>query len=169
MLFAVKDSRFLYQFYSDRSEVRLELWDNETKRMLSQTAVPFAVWQLLNNQRDIYMEQHMDKIEITDNQLGYFPLADRVASDAGYNITDELELFDGLLHQVDTGSSQHRYEWEEAGTSENPIVIDDDESYAENIPPVGYATPHLERSVSRQLFTNRQPEPEVDLADILGL
>ncbi len=73
MLFAVKDHRFTYQFYSDRTEVRMEIWDSESQRLLSQISVPFAVWQLLNEQRDEFGRKQLANLEITENQLGYFP------------------------------------------------------------------------------------------------
>lgn len=87
MFFAVEDARICYKFYSDMSEVKLELWDKETKLMLASVAVPFAVWERINTLRETFMREHMDQIEITDNQLGYLPFVDIVASDSGYSTT----------------------------------------------------------------------------------
>ena len=168
MLFAVKDHRFTYQFYSDRTEVRMEIWDSESQRLLSQTSVPFAVWQLLNEQRDEFQRKHFANLEFTENQLGYFPYANQIASDSGFNVTtnDESCMLYDLLDYQHVPTSDHQYEWEEeAGSASNPIVVDDDEGFVENTPPANYVTPTLQRTVNRQLFADLQP----DLAEIRGL
>ena len=82
-----------------------------------------------------FNEHHMTQVPITENQLGKMQMMEEVSEHVGMNYPETpysrivVQPVDDLL-----------FPWEEAGSAENPILIDEDEGFSEtmtlqNTPP----------------------------------
>ena len=80
-------------------------------------------------QRD-FNEHHMMQVPITENQLGTMQMMEEVSDHVGMNYP---EIPDSRF--VSQPVYDFLFPWEEAGSAENPITIDEDEGFSETMTP----------------------------------
>ena len=80
-------------------------------------------------QRDFH-EHHMMQILVTENQLGEIQMTEEAAEHVGINYPDTPDS-KYVAQQVE----DFLFPWEEAGSAENPITIDEDEGFLETMTP----------------------------------
>ena len=77
-----------------------------------------------------FIEAHMMRVPITENQLGTMQMMEEVSDHVGMNYP---EISDSRL--VAQPVDDFLFPWEEAGSVENPITIDEDEGFSETMTP----------------------------------
>ena len=112
---------------------------------LARMDIPIQVWHMVEVMRRDFSEHHMMQVPITENQLGTMQMMAEVSEHVGMNypeIPDSryvAQPFDDFL-----------FPWEEEGSVENPITIDEDGGFSETMPPQN--TPPQQQSA-------REPRP----------
>ena len=100
-----------------------------------------------------YNEHHMTQVPMTENQFGEMQMMEEVAELMGmiYPVTPDSRY-------VAQPVNDFLFPWEETGSAENPITIEEDEGFSETMtPPAPQQTRPALRSIenlqnSRQLF-----------------
>ena len=92
--------------------------------------IPVQVWHMVEVMRRDFNEQHMMQVPITENQLGTLQMMEEVSDHVGMNYP---EIPDSRL--VAQPVDDFLFLWEEAGSAENPIIIDEDEGFSETMTP----------------------------------
>ena len=77
-----------------------------------------------------FNEQHMMQVPITENQLEEMQMMEEVSDHVGMNYP-EIPDSRFVAQPVD----DFLFPWEEAGSAENRITIDEDEGFSETITP----------------------------------
>ena len=70
-----------------------------------------------------FNEHHITQLPTKENQLGEMQMIEEVVQQVGINYSDSryvAQPFDDFL-----------FPWEEAGSAENPVTIDEDEGFSE--------------------------------------
>ena len=140
----------------------------------SSQELPLAIWQFLLSQRQDFLDNHLPRVPITQNQEGTMEMRDEVRSSVGAQNLDtssyqvsvlediqfnwenlQLDLDAVLRSGIDTPFSPTTFDDLTMGTGsvENPIVLDEEED-KENSPPAASTSesvrptepPRLQRS-----------------------
>ena len=77
-----------------------------------------------------FNEHHMMQVPITENQLGTMQMMEEVSDLVGMNYPEILDSR-FVAQPVD----DFLFQWEEAGSAENPFKIDEDEGFSETMTP----------------------------------
>ena len=93
-----------------------------------------------------FNEHHMTQVLMTETELGKLQKIEEVAEHVGMNYSDTSDSrhvaqpFDNFL-----------FPWEEAGSAENPITIDEDEDFSETTTPPAPHQPLQPRPALRSI------------------
>ena len=130
----------------------IDLYQNITT---SSQEIPLAAWQLLLSQRQGFLNNHLPRVPITENQEGTMDMRDEVLSSVGaqdldtssYQVSDlediefnwenpQLDMDAVFRPGTDTPFSPATFDGLSMGKGsvENPIVLDEEED-KENSPP----------------------------------
>ena len=94
----------------------------------------------------------MMQVPITENQLGTMQMMAEVSEHVGMNYP-EIPESRFVAQPVD----DFLFPWEEAGSAENPIRIDEDEGFSETMtPPVPQQPPAMEPRLALRSIENLQ-------------
>ena len=88
------------------------------------------VWHTVEVMRRDFNEHHMMQVPITENQLGTMQMMEEVSDHVGMNYP---EIHDSRF--VAQPFDDFFFPWDEAGSAENPITIDEDEGFSETMTP----------------------------------
>ena len=154
MIFSVSSDRiqWILDFPPDSATIAVN--DLVQKIPISSEENPLAAWQLLLSQRQDFLDNHLPRVPITQNQEGTKELRDEVLSSLGaqdldassYQVSDlediefnwgksQLDMDAVLRPGIDTPFSPTTFDdLSMEGSVENPIVLDEEED-KENAPP----------------------------------
>ena len=138
---------------------------------ISSQKIPLAVWQLLLSQRQEYLDNHLPRVPITQNQEGTMEMRDEVLSSVGvqdldtssYQVSDlediefnweksQLDMDAVFRPGIDTPFSPTTFDDLSMEESfENPIALDEEEGKENALPPTTKSIrpmvpPRLQRS-----------------------
>ena len=88
----------------------------------------------------------MMQVPMTDNQLGELQMTEEVAEPVGMNYPDTPDSR-YMAQPVDV----FLFPWEEAGSAENPITINEDEGFSETMTPPAPQQPLQPRPALRSI------------------
>ena len=97
---------------------------------LARMDIPIQVWHMVEVMRRDFNEHHMMQVPITENQLGTTQMMEEVSEHVGMNYP-EIPDSRYVAQTVD----DFFFPWEEEGSVENPITIDEDEGFSETMTP----------------------------------
>ena len=99
-----------------------------------------------------FNEHHMMQVPITENQLGTMQMMGEVSDHVGMNYP---EIPDSRF--VAQPVADFLFPWEEEGSVENAITIDEDEGFSETMtPPVPHQPPAMEPRPALRSIENLQ-------------
>ena len=158
--------------------------DLDQNLTISSQEIPLAAWKLLLSQRQDFLDNHLPRVPITENQEGTMEMTDEVLSSVGAQDLDTssyqvsglediefnwenspLDMDAVLTPGIDTPFSPITFDdLSMEGSIENPIVLDDEED-KKNAPPPSISesfrprdAPRLQRS--RPLGTGTENVPD---------
>ena len=102
-----------------------------------------------------FNEHHMTPVPMTENQLEEMQMMDEVSDHVGMNY---LEIPDSRF--VAQPVDDFLFPWEEEGSVENPITIDEDEGFSENDASKHSSTTTTSNGTSSSSAFHREP-PEL--------
>ena len=112
--------------------VQFQVRETVSGVFLAQMDIPIQVWHMVEVMRRDFSEHHMMQVPITENQLGTMQMMGEVSDHVGMSYP-EIPDSRFVAQPVD----DFLFPWEEEGSVENPITIDEDESFSETrTPPV---------------------------------
>ena len=97
--------------------VQIQVPETLSGVFLARMAVPIQVWYMVEVMRMDFNEHHLMQVPLTENQLGTMQMMEEVSDPVR---SKNLERF---------------FPWQEAGSAENPITIDEDEGFSETMTP----------------------------------
>ena len=92
--------------------------------------VPIQVWHMVEVMQRDFNEHLMIQVPITENQLGTMQMMEEVSEHVGMNYP-EIPDSSFVAQPVD----DFLFPWEETESVENPITMDEDESFLETVTP----------------------------------
>ena len=155
MIFSVSNDQIQWTFDFGPDSVIIAVNDLDQNITNSSQEIPLAAWQLLLSQRQDFLDNHLPRVPITQNQEGIIEMREEVFSSVGaqdmdtssYQVSDlediEFNWEDSQLDMdavfrpgIDTPFSPSTFEdlLMGDGSVENPIVLDEEED-EENAPP----------------------------------
>ena len=111
--------------------VQIQVRETVSGFFLARMDIPIQVWHMMEVMRRDFNEHYMTQIPITGNQLGTMQMMEEVSEHEVMNYPEVpdsryvAQPVDGFL-----------FPWEEEGSVENPITIDEDEGFSEPRTPV---------------------------------
>ena len=97
---------------------------------LARMDIPIQVWHTVEKMQMDFNEHHMMHVPITENQVGTMQMMGEVSDHVGMNYP-EIPDSRFVAQPVD----DFLFPWEEEGSVENPITIDEDEGFSETMTP----------------------------------
>ena len=155
MIFFVSNDGIQWTIEFAPDSVTIAVIDLVQNITISSQEIPLAAWQLLLSQRPDFLNNHLPRVPITQNQEGTVEMRDEVISSVGiqdldtssYQVSDlediefnwensELDMEAVFRPGTDTSFSPTTFDdlWME-GSVEIPIVLDEEED-KENAPPL---------------------------------
>ena len=134
--------------------VTIAVNDLDQNLTMSSQEIHLAAWQLLSSQRQDFLNNHLPRVPITQNQEGTMEMRDEVLSNVGaqeldtssYQVSDlediefnwensQLDMDAVFRSGIDTPFAPNTFDdFSMEGLVENPIVLDEEED-EENAPP----------------------------------
>ena len=108
--------------------------------------IPIQVRHVVEVMRRDFNEHHMTHVPMTENQLEEMQGMEEVSDHVGMNYP-EIPDSRFMAQPVD----DFLFPWEEAGSAENPITIDEDEGFSETMTPQAPQQPLQPRSALRSI------------------
>ena len=108
--------------------------------------IPIQVWLMVELMQRDFNEHHMMHVPITENQFGTMQMMEEVTEHVGMNYP-EISDSRFVAQPVD----DFLFPWEEAGSDENPITIDEDEGFSELMAPPAPQQPLQPRPTLRSI------------------
>ena len=149
MIFSVSNDRIQWTLNFGPDSVTIAVFDLDQIITISSQEIPLAAWHLLLSQRQDFLNNHLSRVPVTENQEGTMDMRDEVLSSVGaqdldtssYQVSDleDIELFNWEISQldmdavfrpgIDTPFSPTTFNdlLMGDGSVENPIVVDEDE------------------------------------------
>ena len=124
MIFSVQNSNLMYSVEFSPDLVQIQVRETVSGVFLAQMDIPIQVWHMVEVMRRDFSEHHMMQVPITENQLGTMQMMGEVSDHVGMNYPVVAQPVDDFL-----------FPWEEEGSVENPITIDEDEGFSETMTP----------------------------------
>ena len=133
MIFSVQNSNLIYSVEFSPDLVQIQARETVSGVFLARMDIPIQVWHMVEVMRRDFNEQNMMQVPITENQLGTMQMMEEVSDHVGMNYP---EIPDSRF--VAEPVEDFLFPWEEAGSAENPITIDEGFSLTmtpQNTPP----------------------------------
>ena len=155
MIFSVSSDGIQWTFDFGPHSVTIAVFGVDQNITTSSQEIPLAAWQLLLSQRQHFLNNHLSRVPITENQGGTMDMRDEVLSSVGaqdpdtssYQVSDlediefnwekpQLDMDAVFRPGIDTPFSPTTFDdlMMGDGSVENPIVLDEEED-KENAPP----------------------------------
>ena len=131
MIFSVQNSNltFSVQFWPDL--VQIQVRETVSGVFLARMDIPIQVWNMVEVMRRDFNEHHMTQVPMQENQLGTMQMMEEVSEHVGMNYPEILDS-----RYVAQPVDDFLFPWEEEGSVENPITIEEDEGFSEPRTPV---------------------------------
>ena len=110
--------------------VQIQVRETVSGVFLARMDIPIHVWHTVEVMRRDFNEQHMTQVPMKKNQLEEMQMMEKVSDHVGMNYP-EIPDSRFVAQPVD----DLLFPWEEAGSGENPIIIDEDEGFSETMTP----------------------------------
>ena len=151
MIFSVSSDGIQWTLDFGPDSVTIAVFDLDQNITISSQEIPLAVWQLLLSQRQDFLNNHLSRVSITENQEGTMDMRDEVLSSVGaqdldtssYQVSDlediefnwenpQLDMDAVFRASRDTPFSPTVFDdlLMGDGSVENPIVLDEEEDKA---------------------------------------
>ena len=130
MIFSVQNSNLKYSVEFLPDLVQIQVRKTVSEVFLARMDIPIQVWHMVEVMRRDFNEQHLMQVPITENQLEEMQMMEEVSDHVGM-IYSEIPDSRFVAQPVD----DFLFPWEEAGSAENPITIDEDEGFSETMTP----------------------------------
>ena len=78
---------------------------------ISSQEIPLAAWQLLLSQRQDFLDNHLPRVPITQNQEGTMEMRDEVLSSVGVQDLDTSSYQVSGLQDMEFNSENHNWTW----------------------------------------------------------
>ena len=148
MIFSVSSDGIQWTLDFGPDSVTIAVFDLDQYITISSQEIPLAVWQMLLSQRQEFLNNHLSRVPITENQEGTMDMRDEVLSSVGaqdldtssYQISDledievnwenpQLDMDAVFRPGIDTPFSSTTFDdlLMGDGSVENPIVLDEEE------------------------------------------
>ena len=148
MIFSVSNERIQWTLNFGPDSVTIAVNDLDQNITISSQEIHLAAWQLLLSQRQDFLDNHLARVPITQNQEGTMEMRDEVLSSVGaqylgtssYQVSDpedmefnwensQLDMDAVFRPGVDTPFSPTTFDdlLMGDGSVENPIVLDEEE------------------------------------------
>ena len=153
MIFSVSNDGIQWTLDFGPDSVTIAVNDLDQNITISSQEIPLAAWQLLLSQRQDFLNNHLSRVPITENQEGTMEMRDEVLSSVGAQDLDTSSYQVSDLEDIE-------FNWEDSqldsvfrpgidtpffptvfddllmgdGSVGNPIVLDEEED-KENAPP----------------------------------
>ena len=154
MIFSVSNDGNQWTLDFGPDSVTIAVNDLDENITISSKEIPLAAGQLLLSQRQDFLDNHLPRVPITQNQEGTMEMTDEVFSSVGaqdldtssYQVSDledkefnwensQLDMNAVFRQGIDTPFSPNTFDdFSMEGSVENPIVLDEQED-KENVPP----------------------------------
>ena len=165
MIFSVSSDGIQWTLEFGPDSVTIAVLDLDQNITISSQEIPLAVWHLLLSQRQDFLNNHLSRVPITENQGGTMDMRDEVLSSVGaqeldtssYQVSDlediafnwenpQLDMDAVFRPGIDTPISPTTFDdlLMGDGSVENPIVLDEEED-KEKTPPPPTTTPESVR------------------------
>ena len=130
MIFSVHNSNLMYSVEVSPDLVQIQVRETVSGVFLTRMDIPIQVWHMVEVMRRHFNENHMMQVPITKNQLETMQMMEEVSDRVGMNYP-EIPDSRFVAQPVD----DFLFPYEEAGSAENPITIDEDEGFSETVTP----------------------------------
>ena len=122
MIFSVQNSNLMYSVKISPDLVQFHVRETVSGDFVARMGVPIQVWHMVEMMRRDFHEHHMTQVPMTENQLEEMQMMEEVSDQMGMNYP-EIPDSRFVAQPIDA----FLFPWEEAGSAENPITIDEDE------------------------------------------
>ena len=129
-IFSVQNSNLMYSVEFSPDLVQIQVRETVSGVFLARMNIPIQVWHMVEVMQRDFNEHHMMQVLITENQLGTMQMMGEVSDHVGMNYP-EIQDSRFVAQPVD----DFLFPWEEEGSVENPITIDEDEGFSETMTP----------------------------------
>ena len=165
MIFSVQNSNLMFSIEFLPDLVQIQVRETVSGAFLARMDIPIQVWHMVEVMQRGFNEHHMMQVPITENQLGTMQMMEEGSEHVGMNYPKDPDS-----RYVAQPVNDFLFPWEEEGSVENPITIEEDEGFSEprtqvSEPPVQppamearpvlrsiESLPNFENSAARQLF-----------------
>ena len=130
MIFSVQNSNLMYSVEFSPDLVQIQMRETVSGVFLTQMDISIQVWHMVEVTRRDFNEHHMRQVPMTENQLEEMQMMEEVSDHVEMNYT-EIPDSKFVAQPVD----DFLFPWEEAGSAENLITIDEDEGFSETMTP----------------------------------
>ena len=164
MIFSVSNDGIQWTLDFRPDSVIIAVNDLDQKSTISSQEIPLAAWQLLLSQWQDFLDNHLPRMPITQNQEGTMEMRDEVLSSVGAQDLDTSSCQVSDLEDIDFNWENSQFDMDAVfrpridttfspttfddlsmeGSVENPIVLDKEED-KENPPPPVPSTPECVR------------------------
>ena len=154
MIFSVSNDGIQWTLNFGPDSVTIAVNDLDQNLTISSQEIPLAAWQLLLSQGQDFLDNHLPRVPVTENQEGTMEMRDEVLSSVGaqdldtssYQVSDlediefnwensQLDMNAVFRPGIDIPFSPTTFDdLSMEGSVENPIVLDEEED-KENAPP----------------------------------
>ena len=126
--------------------VQIQVRETVSGFFLARMDIPIQVWHMVEMMRRDFSEHHMTQVLMTENQLEEMQMMGEVSDHVGMNYP---KIPDSRF--VAQPVNDFLFPWEEAGSAENPITIDEDEGSSETMIPPALQPPLQPRPALRSI------------------
>ena len=126
----MQNSNLMYSVEFSPDLVQIQVRKTVSGVFLTRMDIPIQVWHMVEVMRRDLNEHHMTQLPMTENQLEEMQMMEDVSDHVGMNYP-EISDSRFVAQPVD----DFLFPWEEAGSAENPITIDEDEVFSETMTP----------------------------------
>ena len=126
----MQNSNLMYSVEFSPDQVQIQVRETVTGVFLARMDIPIQVWHMVEVMRRDFNVHHMMQVPITENQLGTMQMMEEVSEHVGMNYPEILDS-----RYVAQPVDDFLFPWEEEGSVENPITIDEDEGFPETMTP----------------------------------
>ena len=130
MIFSMQNSNLMYSVEFSPDLVQIQVRETVSGVFLARMDIPIQVWHMVEVMRRDFNEHHMMQVPITENQVGTMQMMEEVSEHVGMNYP-EIPDSRFVAQPVD----DFLFPWEEEGSVENPITIDEVEGFSETMTP----------------------------------
>ena len=128
VIFSVQNSNLMYFLEFSPDFVQTQVRDTVLEVFLAQMDIPIQVWRLVKLMRNVFNDRSLMQVPITENQLGTMRMVEEVSEHVEMNYPENLDF-----RYVAQPVKEFLFPWEESGSAENPIEIDEDEGFSETM------------------------------------